>query len=318
MNEINYSIVIPCYSSNNCLKELVDRTAGVMKAYEPYELLLVNDKSPDSETWQTICSLAENHTFIKGIDLLYNVGQFRATLCGIEYANGKYIITMDDDLQHPPEELPKLIEAMHQNFNMDCIMGQYINKRHNPVRNAGSWLMKQIMNKLYSKPADIVTTSFRIMPATFAKSLIQYRIAHPQLGPLIISLTGKVMNVPTEHDHRKDGASGYSIMHGIREAFKSVINASIVPLRLFSFLGFVTAGVAFFIGLYFLIRWFLGGIGVPGFTTLILAVTFFSGMMLAGIGVLGEYIGRIIQELTGMPKYMVSQTVGDRHESIIK
>ena len=315
MTDIKYTIVVPCYSFNNCLTELVNRIAMVMKTYEPYELLLINDKSPDVETWQTICGLADKYHCVRGVDMLYNVGQFKATLCGIEYAKGKYIITMDDDLQHPPEELPKLIEAMKLNKAMDCIMGRYLHKRHNLIRNAGSWMMKQIMNRFYKKPMDIVTTSFRIMSASFAKTLILYRTAHPQLGPLIISLTKRVMNVTIEHDLRKDGSSGYSITHGIKEAFQSVINASIIPLRLFSFLGFVTAGAAFVIGLYYLLRWSVGGIGVPGFTSLILAVSFFSGMILAGVGVLGEYIGRIIQEITGMPKYMVRQTIGDVHES---
>lgn len=313
MNKLNYSIVVPCYASGAWLEGLVERTAGAMDVYKPYELILVNDKSPD-ETWETIEKLADEYAFVRGINLLYNVGQFRATLCGLEYADGQYVITMDDDLQHPPEELPKLIKSMMQNPSMDCIMGKYIAKQHNVVRNAGSWFLRGIMNRLYNKPADIVTTSLRIMPASFAKTLVLYRIAAPQLGPLIISITKNIMNVLVEHHERKRGLSGYSLFRCIREAFQSVINASIIPLRWFSLLGFCTAGIAFLIAVVFALRWLLGGIGVAGFTTLILTISFFSGMLLAGIGVLGEYIGRIIQELTGMPRYEVQAIVGNVHE----
>ncbi|MBE0435677.1 MAG: glycosyltransferase [Methylomicrobium sp.] len=314
MTEIRYSIVVPCYKSGDWLEELVQRTTSAMQQYQPFELLLINDKSPDTVTWPEIERLAGQHKFVRGIDLLFNTGQFRAILCGIEHARGQFVITMDDDLQHPPEEIPKLIEAMHQNPSLDCIMGKYLSKRHSFLRNAGSLLMKGIMNRLYNKPSGIVTTSFRIMPQVFAKSLLLYRVASPQLGPLIVSLTKKIKNIPVEHHARVGGRSGYSLSRNIKETFRSIINASIAPLRLFSVLGFITAGLAFMVGLYYVLQWYFGGINVAGFTSLILAISFFSGMILAGIGVLGEYIGRIIQELTGMPRYQVRMIVGEVDE----
>lgn len=310
MSTIKYSIVIPCYASASGLKELVCRIAKVMAQYVSFEVILVNDQSPDSETWGVIERLAGEYGFVRGINLLYNVGQFRATLCGLENAHGEFVITMDDDFQHPPEELPKLIEAMKQNPAMDCIMGKYVNKVHSPWRNLGSRLMQGIMGCLYNKPAHLVTTSFRIMPASFVKTLVLYRIASPQLGPLIVSLAKRIMNVSVEHQARKNGLSGYSLSYSIREAFQSIINASVIPLRVFSLLGFATAGAAFLFGLYYLTRWSMGGTGVAGVTSLILTISFFSGMLLVGIGVLGEYIGRLIQEVTGMPRYEVQSIVG--------
>lgn len=309
MSEVIYSIVVPCYGSGDWLEELVLRIKKTMENYQPFELILVNDRSPDQKTWNKINQLAQEHAFVTGIDLLYNVGQFKAILCGFEQAKGKFILTMDDDLQHPPEEIPKLIEAIDQNPLMDCIMGEYISKQHTPFRNAGSRFVKRIMNRLYNKPVDLVTTSFRIMPAAFAKSLLLYRIASPRLGPLIVSLSKKVMNIPVQHEPRRFGSSGYDLAYLIRETFQSIINASVAPLRIFTLIGFSTACFAFFIGLYYLIRWIFGGIGVAGFTSLILAISFFSGMMLAGIGILGEYIGRIIKELTGMPRYEIQNIV---------
>ena len=311
MNKLNYSIVVPCYGSGDWLDELVQRVAVAMEDVQPVELILVNDKSPDQKTWMEIERLAGEFDFVKGIDLLYNVGQFRATLCGIEQARGQFVLTMDDDFQHPPEEMPTLIAAMQQNPEMDCIMGQYITKQHNPLRNLGSKLFQAIMSRLYNKPAGLVTSSFRIMPAAFAKSITLYRIASPQLGPVMLSLTRKIMNVPVRHESRKFGSSGYSLFHCAKETFQGIINASIVPLRVFSVIGFLTSGFAFMLSFYYLLRWVFGGIGVEGFTSLILAISFFSGMILAGIGVLGEYIGRVIDELTGMPRYQIRAVAGD-------
>jgi glycosyltransferase involved in cell wall biosynthesis len=301
-----YSIVVPVYNSGAWLDELALRIESVMTSLSTaWELVLVNDRSSDPATWPAIAALAERYSWVRGLDLLYNVGQFRATLCGLEHASGQYVITMDDDLQHPPEELPKLIEAMKQHPAMDCIMGKYMVKQHNAVRNAGSWLLRKIMNRLYNKPAGLVTTSFRIMPASFAKTLCLYRISTPQLGPLVISITKRVMNIPVMHHERQSGTSGYSFFHCVQETFQSVINGSILPLRWFSAVGFITAVCAFLIGAYYLLRWLFGGIGVAGFTSLILTISFFSGMLLAGVGVLGEYIGRIIGEVTGLPRYVL-------------
>ena len=311
MSKIGYSIVIPCYASGAWLAELVKRTEAVMASYSPYELILVNDRSPDKETWDQITELAGDYESVRGINLLYNVGQFKATLCGLEHANGNYVITMDDDLQHPPEELPKMITAMSENPSMDCIMGEYIGKQHGAIRNAGSHVLRGIMNRLYNKPASIVTTSFRIMPSAFVKTLILYRIAAPQLGPLIISITERIKNIPVEHHRRASGKSGYSLIRCAQETLLSVINASIIPLRWFSIIGLMTATGAFLLTICYLLRWLFGGVGVVGFTTLILAISFFSGMILAGIGILGEYIGRIIRELTGMPRYVIQSIVGD-------
>lgn len=307
MNQIEYSIVIPCYSSGEWLEELAERIAAVMIPIGSFELILVNDKSPDEKTWEEIVKLAQEYEFIRGIDLLYNVGQFRATLCGLEHALGKFIITMDDDLQNPPEEIPKLLQAMKENPSMDCIMGKYARKHHSLLRNAGSCFLDKIMNRLYGKPPNITTSSFRIMTSQFVSTLIHYRIASPQLGPLIVALSKKISNVTVQHEVRKYGLSGYGFYQCVKETFRSIINASIAPLRMFSFLGFATAGIAFLIALFHLFRWALGGIGLPGFTSLILTISFFSGMVLAGIGVLGEYIGRIIHEISGLPRFIISK-----------
>lgn len=307
------SIVIPVYASGPWLEELVKRIETAMTPLkEPFEVILVNDVSPDTVTWPKIVEMAARLPWVHGIDLLYNTGQFRATLCGIEHARGDYVITMDDDLQHPPEELPKLVAAMHDHSTMDCIMGRYECKRHGILRNAGSRLVAGIMFKLYDKPADVVTTSFRIMRRDFAQTLLLYRVAHPQLGPLIVRLSRKVMNVSVEHHPRPHGRSGYALGKMMRETWQSIINASVAPLRFVSLTGAGVAALGFLYGAALVFRRAFGGITVPGYTSIIVTIAFFSGLILVSIGVLGEYLGRIIQELTGMPKYTVRETTAGK------
>jgi len=310
MSDIHHSIVIPCYGSGRWLPDLVDQIDRAMAPYQPFELILVNDPGPDADTWPAIEAVARQHAFVRGVELAYHVGQFKATLCGLELAAGHYVITLDDDFQNPPEEIPKLIQAMREHPDMDCIMGEYGNDNRNPLRQFGSALMQKIFDFFYDKPPGIVTSSFRIMPVQFARTLLLYRLNFPQLGPMIIQLSKKIMNIPVEHHRRPVGRSGYRFFKLVKETYRSVINVSILPLRLFSAVGFLTAGMAFIMGIFYFWSWMAGDVGFPGFTSLILVITFFSGMLLAGIGVLGEYIGRIIQEVTGMPRYKIRRQVG--------
>lgn len=314
-NKIEYSIVIPVYRSGEWIDELILRIKKIMEEEisDSYELIMVDDCSPDTFTWPAIERNASLYRWIRGYRLLYNVGQFKATMCGLEKASGSYIITMDDDLQHPPEEIPKLIEAMKQNPTMDCIMGKYVGKQHSVYKNAGSWLAKFLKYRLYQMPSDIDATSFRIMPAAFKQILLLFRIASPQLGPLIAGLTNRIMNVQVEHHVRKKGISGYSLSKSVMVTLELITNASIIPLRVFSVFGFIASVLSFGMGIYYILRWFFVGASVPGFTTTTLLISFFCGAILAGIGILGEYISRIIREITGMPRYTVHLSVGENN-----
>ena len=301
-----FSIVVPVYKSGPWLPELVERIEKVMRPMaEPFELILVNDASPDDVTWPTIEKLAAQHPWVRGVDLFFNNGQFRATLCGLAEARGEYVITMDDDLQHPPEEIPKLAEAIRAQPRLDCVFGRYETKQHSAMRNLGSGLFVPFLNRLYGKPPEIQTTSFRIMRKGLADALVAYRIAHPQPSPMIIMLTKNVANTTVRHEPRTHGKGGYSWRRLIGETFHSLINVSVLPLRWVSLTGLLFSGLSFAVALYYLVEWMMGGIGVAGFASLIIAVTFFGGLTLLSIGVLGEYVGRIIQEVSGPSGFSV-------------
>ncbi len=311
-SSLEYSIVIPVYNSGAWMDELVSRIGVVMEreALGRFELILVNDCSPDVGTWSAIVRNAEKHPWVRGINLLYNVGQFKAMLCGMEQVRGAYVLNMDDDLQHPPEEIPKLIRAIETDQQLLCVMGRYETKQHSAFRNAGSRLVRSIMNRVYGKPVDIQTTSFRIMRKELSDSIVSFRTAKPQMGPIIVSLTRKIQNVEVLHTPRTQGRSGYSLWSLISNTFDSVINASTAPLRFFSAIGLLFAGFSVLLGIVFFLRWLGGGIGVAGYASQVLLITFFGGMTLAGIGILGEYIARIITEMTGPEPFCIKDVVG--------
>ena len=309
---MDFSVVVPVYKSGQWISELAERIHAAVSPFGSMEILLVNDHSPDDETWPAIEECARRFPFVRGIDLVYNVGQFKATLCGIEKSVGNLVITIDDDFQHPPEEIHKLIEAMRSDpGRFDCVFGAYATKQHSAFRNAGSKLVQRITGALYGKSGDITTTSFRIMTRDFANVLVAYRSASPQLGPLIARLSKKLANVVVEHKPRTRGRSGYSLAKCVSETFQSIVNASTRPIRMFTAIGFISSLAAFAITIYYFLRWIFLRTSVAGYTSLILVVSFFSGLILMGVGILGEYIGRIIAELTGTPRFMVRKEVGN-------
>jgi len=315
-SKLLYSIVIPIYKSGEWIDELVNRIDAVMKFEAPdnFELILVNDCSPDMITWRAIQRNAELFSWVRGFDLLYNVGQFRAIICGMQQARGRFIITMDDDFQNPPEELPKLFKAI-QNKDVLCVIGKYDSKKHNLFRNMGSKLYQLLLNRFYGKPKDIQTTSFRIMRKELVDALLASRAARPHISALIFSITTNVENVTVLHSHRSQGQSGYTFKKLISTTFESIFNASTTPLRFFSITGFLISFASIIYSIILLLRWISGGISVAGYTSQVLLATFFGGMTLAGIGLLGEYIARIISEITGPELYRIRKTTDSETSS---
>jgi dolichol-phosphate mannosyltransferase/undecaprenyl-phosphate 4-deoxy-4-formamido-L-arabinose transferase len=310
-----YSIVIPCYRSGPWIDVLVDRIDTAMQPLgQTYEVILVNDASPD-DTWPAIEQASRRHPTVRGIDLLFNVGQYQATICGFESARGRSIITMDDDLQHPPEQLPVLIRALEQRPDIDCIFASFRKKRHSLLRNIGSGIQRRLNEILYGQPRGIKMSGFRIMRRCVAEAVCAHRTVRPVVGPLILRSSRRLANVETEHYARPWGRSGYSFARLIRVSFDVVISASTFPLQAVSMLGFASAFGSFGLGAFYLARYLITGYGVAGFATQVLLITFYGGMMLLSIGLLGEYLIRILAEVTRPPRYVVrNQTdrdVGD-------
>lgn len=303
-----YSVVIPCYNSGPWVDELVRRISEALKPEgKDFEILLINDASPDPKTWPAIEAVAGSYPEAIGVNLMANGGQFRALIAGFTMARGDFVLTMDDDLQHPPEQIPVLIQAMKDNPQMDCIIGSYHLKQHSLFRNMGSRLVGYLFQKIYNKPDGLQTTSFRIMTKQFAYAVCAHRTARPIMGALVVQSSRRLMNVPVEHHPRPHGESGYTLKKLVRFTLDNVIHGSTMPLRAILGMGFVSSFLAFGFGAYHFFKWTQDGV-VPGFTTLTLLIIFFGGMQLVTLGLLGEYVLRIINEVAPPPRFVVRET----------
>jgi polyisoprenyl-phosphate glycosyltransferase len=275
----------------------------------PFELILVNDASPDEVTWPAIRKLAASHPEVIGIDLMGNVGQFRALLCGMEASRGDLVVTMDDDLQNPPEEIPKLLAAIDDDPGLECVMGSYAEKRHSGVRNLGTRLVSRIYRSAYGKPKDLQTTSFRVLRRSLVAAVLSHRTVRPVIGALILQSTSRIANVEVAHHPREQGGSGWRLGRLIGATVDNVVNASTAPLRFVSLTGITIAGLSFLLAAFYFVRGLLGQIGVAGFPTTVVLIVFFGGSILAAIGLVGEYVVRIVTEVTGPPRYVVRERV---------
>lgn len=307
------SVVVPCYRSGAWLDELVHRVVAVLEGAVggSFEIVLVNDDSGD-ETWEVIEKLAAEDTRIRGIDLLRNTGQFRALACGLAHSSGDVVVTLDDDLQHPPEEIPKLLDELDRRPDLDAVVGDYGDKRHSMIRNLGTKLMAAIFSSAYGKPKDLKMGSFRALRRPVVEAMLEFGTIRPIPGALLLQTTRRISNVRVEHHTRTKGSSGQSMRSMVGSVLDNVLNSSTVPLRLMSAFGFLIAGIAAILLVFYLVRSIVGSV-LPGFTTLVLLTAFFGGTTLLAIGVLGEYVARLVAEATRPPRYVVRATT-DAHD----
>lgn len=299
------SVVIPCYGSAEALPELLSRLdAALDDIGVPAEVILVDDCSPDG-----LALVAQREVparpRLRYIELMFNTGQFRALMCGFSHARGRYVVTMDDDLQHPPEEIVRLYDHLRENPQLDAVFGAYEKKHHSGGRNLGSWLLRMVNTWIFHKPPGLVMSSFRCMRRELLEALLANRTRYPVIGPLILSSTRRIENVTVRHDARKHGRSNYNVVRLVRATLDNILSFSSLPLQIISVVGVCISLLSFVLGGVYAIAHLVRGSGVPGWTSLFLAVNFYAGLGLLSVGIAGEYLVRIIGESRGQPLYVV-------------
>lgn len=301
-----YSIVVPVYNSEKTLQELYSRIKEVFEntIRQEFELILVDDFSRDG-SWRMMESLHEEDTRVKIIQLARNCGQHNALLCGFSFASGEFVVTMDDDLQHPPEEIEKLIACMNANDMLDVVIGNYETKKHNWYRNIGSKLSNLMTSFTEKKGLDLKLTSFRLMRIDVVRSMLDIHIATPRVGYLLLQVTNRIANVTVQHDARKVGRSQYTFKRLVRDFFNNLFTNSVFPLVFVRNIGIASLVFSIAMALYYLVRYFASGISIKGWTTIILLQLLFSGLILFAVGIVGEYLMRIINETKKMPNFYV-------------
>ncbi|MGH8213295.1 MAG: glycosyltransferase family 2 protein [Rhodanobacteraceae bacterium] len=299
------SVVIPCYGGAQALPELLSRLDAVLNTLGvPSEIVLVDDCSPDGLALAVQRELPD-YPRLRYVELMFNTGQFRALMCGFAQARGRYVITMDDDLQHPPEEIGKLYRHLRENPQMDAVFGAYERKQHSGGRNLGSWLLRMVNTWIFHKPPGLVMSSFRCLRRELVDTLLANHTRYPVIGPLILGSTRRIDNVTVRHDARKHGRSNYSLPRLVRATLDNILSFSSLPLQIISIAGVCISFLSFAIGGAYAIAHVIRGGGVPGWTSLFLAVNFYAGLGLLSVGIAGEYLVRIIGESRGQPLYVV-------------
>jgi polyisoprenyl-phosphate glycosyltransferase len=201
MDSCLYSIVIPVYNSELIVEKTVERT---IQAFNDFglscEILLINDGSTDN-SWKILEQLANTHPQVISIDLLKNYGQHTAVFCGIKRSKGDFIITMDDDLQNPPEEIIKLIKKIHKKY--DLVFGKFPSKKHASYRKLGTIIINYLNEKIFDKPKDITLTNFRIFTKEVAQRVASYNTFYPYIPGLLLMFSSTIGNVETEHHQEK-------------------------------------------------------------------------------------------------------------------
>jgi glycosyltransferase involved in cell wall biosynthesis len=306
------SVVIPVYRSSGTLRTLVCRLLPVLEATGlEYEVVFVEDGSPD-DSWQVLRELqTERPDRIVAVQLMRNFGQHNALMCGFRHARGAFIATMDDDLQNPPEELPKLLATIRAG-GFDLVYGTYGAKKHGRWRNAGSRLVNVFYRLTFR--TDVTITSFRIIKREVLECTFTYNLNFTFLDGLLAWNTRWIGGVPVEHHPRALGRSGYHPLKLLALAFNLFTNFSLLPLQLVSAVGFATAVGGISVAIYYLFQYLANRILVPGYASIIIAVLVLGGVQLLALGILGEYLGRLHMNVNRKPQYAVRQVLDLRGE----
>lgn len=302
------SVVIPVFNSEKTLLELTGRIRDELTRLSlDYEIILVDDCSLD-RSWEILKQLHKEDNRIKIIHLQKNFGQHNATLCGLNYAKGKYIITMDDDLQHPPEEIHKLIGKIQEGYSV--VYGRFPIKQHSWFQNFLSARFQFLIHYIMDIPKKIRFTGFVIYTSDVVKHMITIKTSYVYLHALAIKSApiAKITNVDVNHNPRKFGKSNYNLRKYFTHSLKLIINYSSLPLTFIGIFGILMSFVSFCVGLYIILSFLLGHTAsVLGWNSIMITITFTGGMILFSIAILGEYLRRILTEVSYGQQYFINE-----------
>lgn len=303
------SVVIPVFLGEVLVAPLIDRLLPVLQdVASDHEILLVNDGSPD-KSWLAIQELARAHPTVRGVQLARNFGQHNAVLCGLRLARFPVTVTMDDDLQHPPEEIPKLLAELAQGY--DVVYGTPLHERHGFSRNLAKTITLAAFRSALGVELARKVTSFRALRTRLRDAFERYHAPFVSIDVLLTWSAHRVTAVGVRHDGKAEGASTYTTRKLIRHAINMMTGFSVVPLQVSSLLGLLLTAVGMAALGFILSRLILFGREVPGYTSLACIILVFSGAQLLALGIIGEYLARIHFQTMQRPPYVVQTTTDD-------
>ena len=305
---MNCTVVIPVYKSQATLPNLLERLERELSGLsEQYEVILVNDDSPD-ESWDVIVALSKQYPCVRGVDLMRNYGQHNATLCGIRLARHEVIITMDDDCQHPPEEIHLLLEKLGEGY--DVVYGVPKKLPHSWWRNLGSILTKWLVASAIGIRTVRDVSAFRAFRTDLRRAFEGYENPDVMIDVLLSWGTTRFATVPADEQPRSVGKSNYTFGRLLRMSLLYLTNFSTKPLRFSNVIGFCFTLLGFIGFIYVITIYFVAG-SVPGFPFLASAIMVFSGVQLFALGIIGEYLARVFERTAGRRPYTIERTTAE-------
>lgn len=302
-NPPELSIVIPCFRSEQNLPQLATRVEETMSSLGvSFEVVLVDDGSPDG-TWQVILDLTRKHRFVRGFRLMRNYGQHNALLCGIRAARGATLVTMDDDLQNPPEEIPRLLAKFKEGY--DVVYGSPQRESHGFLRDIASQVTKLVLQKSMGAATARNISAFRVFHTRLRDAFADYRGAFVSIDVLLTWGGARFAAIQVRNDRRPMGTSNYTVYKLISHALNMMTGFGTAPLQLASLLGFLFTLVGIAIFLYVVGGYLMHGSPVQGFPFLASAIAIFSGAQLFALGIIGEYLARVHVRVMDRPSFAV-------------
>ena len=297
------SVVVPVYNSEQTLGELLKRLCPVLQHFAPaFEVILVNDGSRDGSS-KVIESLIAQYPFVTGIEMMRNYGQHNVLLCGIRAARFDKIVTLDDDLQNPPEEISKLLTKLDDGF--DVVYGKPQAMTHGLFRNLASQITKVVLQQAMGADTARNISAFRIFRTAVRDAFATYRSPYVSIDVLLTWGTTRFTAVEVKHDARTVGASNYTLRKLFTHALNMVTGFSTWPLQMASLIGFLFTVVGLLLLLFVVGSRVFSGKAPPGFYFLASIVAIFSGAQMFALGIMGEYLARLHFRTMDRPTYTV-------------
>lgn len=303
----NITVLVPVYRSETILPLLYERLKAVLEAQQKsFEVLFVEDCGGDG-SWSVIKQLSKQDARVRGLRMSRNYGQHNALLCGIRAARGELIVTIDDDLQNPPEEIPKLLAALDDGY--DVIYGAPEMERHGLLRDVASRVTKLALQNAMGAQTASKISAFRVFRACLRDAFSSYRSPTVNIDVLLTWATTSFTAVTVKHDVRRQGESGYTLRKLMTHALNMMTGFSTLPLQIATILGFVFAMFGFAVLAYVLIQYLVVGSSAPGFPFLASIIAIFSGVQLFSLGIIGEYLARMHFRTMERPPFSVREVV---------
>lgn len=308
MPKMKLSIVIPVYNSEKIIEELyLEINKALKKEVVYFEIIMVDDHSTDN-SYERMIKLHKKNKNIKIIKLLRNFGQHNAIMCGFNFTEGDYIITMDDDLQNPPKEIMRLFNEAKKGY--DLVVGIPVQKKHRLIRNILSKLITFLNNRILGIDKRFERSNFRIYSKELVKNIITIKSGYCYLPAFINHFISydRVSTIGVKHNESKINKTRYNLFKLLKLTSNLIINYSSLPLRLIAVIGFITSFFSIIYGIYTIImKLFINPDLVAGWPSIIVLTSFIGGLILFSLGVIGEYLKRIIKEISFSEQYIIEE-----------